>query len=628
MSSLPAFVAAPNAAQPLTEGASPAESSQSQSLTGEGNKPAIESHPQPQGNLKPQERNPQLDMDTDQPANSKNTDPVTSSSVGIAVAGNVGVQTVWPPSASGEDTDESGGGFGYATVKPVGHATVKPVGHATVKPVGHSPPKDSDEPLRPLPEVPALHVHETASGMGNTSKSHRSDTVHFSDDELYTKVKKSSHKKAGLGASVGLPPRIPSQSEQTKRENSPIFQIRTKQRESTRHDPKNTGEITPSPTEQGRRRQARNKIDSTLVYHFDDGLAGETEKRASWEGAEYTDEEYIPSGDDTFSITETNFSEEDLILHSDLPPHNSKRDQAKHRRSSLYGYRSATPSGRQTKRARSSQYLHRPSSAPQPNLDNIPFIRPSFIQQLPSTHPQSQLGTTDGEVYIFSEAQGDGSVQYYTATPVHTPTRTGQASYQTPLIQQPATPTLLGPHFIEPRHYPSTPVMTNPVQPQQQPANPMQPQQYASPVQPQQHASLVQPQQYASPVQPQQYTSAVNQQYTPPANPVQPQQYTLSASGRDSMLKGTKITKLGGPVSQNSLRDSPPVPSGAKGSGLDQTDANFSAESPRGSTGIAKPLLSSHSMSRDQDKIRSLTVTLDQQLVSEQRYLKLKEVSY
>lgn len=628
LSSLPAFVAAPDAAQPLTEGIDPAQPSQG---SGEGKRPVIEPHPQPQQSLETQERNPQPKMDIDQPDDTKN---VTSSLVGVApnqsqaigAAGTIGVQTVWPPSGpSGEDTDESGSGFGYATVRPVGYVVS---------------PKDSDQPPRPLPEVPAqhehVHVHESPSGVGdNSSRSHHPDAVNFSDDGLYTKVKKSSHKKA-LSASVGLPPRTPAQSEQTgKRENSPIFQMRTRQGGAARHDQKNTDEITPSPSERARQRQAHsNKIDSTLVYHFDDGLAGETERRGSWEGAEYADEEYIPSGDDTFSITETNFSEEDLILPSDLSPRNSKRDQAKqHGRSIPYlshhsacGYRSATPGGeRHTRRtrARSDQFSHRPVSAPpQPNPDSIPFIRPSFIQHFPSTHthPQSQLDTTtDGEVYIFSEAQGDGSVQYYTATPVHTPTRTSQASYRTPaaLIQQPATPTL-GSHF---RHY-SNP--TNPVQPQQQytsPANPMQPLQYASPMQPQYTSSGNQ-----------QYTSPANQQYTSSANPVQSQQYALSASGRDKVLRGTKITKLGGPVSQNSPRTaSPPsvrratVPADA---GLDQTDANTSAESPRTLTGVAKPLMSSHSMSRDQDKIRSLSVTLDQQLVSEQRYLKVKEVSY
>lgn len=595
LSSLPAFVAAPNVAQALTEGVSPA---QSQALTGEGERPVIQPHTQP-----PQGDYPQPDMDIDQPDNTKNTDTVTSSSIGIApnqssgaaagniISSNAGVQTVWPSSPSGEDTDESGGGFGYATIKQVGYVSSK----------------DSDEHLRSLPEVPAqhVHIHETANGVGSDSKSHHLDSVNSrpSDDALYTQVKKSSHKKEGLGTSFGLPPRTPTQPEQTKREDRENSPMLTKQRESTRHDRKNTDEIKLSPSEQGRRRQAHsNKIDSTLVYHFDDGLAGETERRASWEGAEYTDEEYMPSGDDTFSITETNFSEEDLILHSDLsPPHSSKRD--KHGRSSplyathhsAYGHRSATPGERHThRRTRPERYSHRPASAPQPNLDSIQLIRPSFIQHLPSTRPQSSQLGSDGEVYIFSEAQGDGSVQYYSATPVHTPTRVSQASYRTPSFQQPATPTLLGPHFMEPRHY-SNPATTSPVQPQQK------------------------------------YTSPANQQYTSPA---QPQQYALSASGRDSALRGTKITKLGGPVSQNSLRTDSPLsarvtlPADTKGSGLDQTDTNYSAESPRTLTGVAKPLMSSHSMSRDQDKIRSLSVTLDQQLVSEQRYLKLKEVSY
>lgn len=218
--------------------------------------------------------------------------------------------------------------------------------------------------------------------------------------------------------------------------------------------------------------------DVVVGYHSDrqPGKAGyhsqrqlgrvELERPGSHESkaAEYTDEEYIPSGDDSFSITHTSCSDEELILQtlSTGSPRASKDTKDRRWKSgtpSFYhpphmpGHRSATP-GEAGARSDPPTPFHRPASAPEANsmLDGIPFIQPSFIQQLTTTEHQLHQSTsaaTQGEVYIFSENQADGSVQYYAATPVHSPSMTNQTSLQPPLtpplIQQPATPSLLAP---------------------------------------------------------------------------------------------------------------------------------------------------------------------------------------
>ena len=82
-------------------------------------------------------------------------------------------------------------------------------------------------------------------------------------------------------------------------------------------------------------------------------------------------------------------------------------------------------------------------------------------------------------MYIFSENLPDRSIQYYTATPVHSPGRTAHSSHlqppaMPPLIQQPATPTLMVPssarrkmdagNVMESGYY-SNPTTSTPVSP-------------------------------------------------------------------------------------------------------------------------------------------------------------------
>jgi len=77
----------------------------------------------------------------------------------------------------------------------------------------------------------------------------------------------------------------------------------------------------------------------------------------------------------------------------------------------------------------------RPSSVP-PTLNGVPVIRPSSVKKATST--------ISNDVYIFSERQPDGKLQYFAASPVHISHHTpdGTASLETPVALQTSSPPL------------------------------------------------------------------------------------------------------------------------------------------------------------------------------------------
>lgn len=417
-----------------------------------------------------------------------------------------GTQSVWPQSE--EDTDDSGG-FGYATVRhPLPFTGVNGTGAGVRYPavvtesvagigpsaagmktepaIRSSPPtganQDSPRHGRPLPSLPVGELRSTtraasppATGGPRTGGKQKLEPVSNRDSPiaatgtthtiirditfspggavaLYTRVNKSATKSSPSKADKGsaLPPKAPSGlTRKGQHSESPNSELKPVE---YHHD-----KTTAGPAE---RKSGATTADITGVKKNHPGYL-------SWDGAEYTDEEYLPSGDDTFSITDTNYSDEELMLqnlHSDVtPPRHPKTPNQKP--SPVYRQRSSTPN-QLPNVAGESLLSPRPNSAPLP--ENIPFIQPSFIQRVTPTQPRSQPppGTgANGEVYIFSEKQLDGSVQYYTATPVHSPlitkhplstppslliqqpatSGTSHTPSTPPLIQQPATPTLMVP---------------------------------------------------------------------------------------------------------------------------------------------------------------------------------------
>lgn len=372
---------------------------------------------------------------------------------GPRVSIDIGTQNAVP--LSGEETEDSDAGFGYASVRRHTPPKDRPL---------NSPPNNGHKagPGRPLPEVPAsvkpeseeLRQHSAdidspliASGIMHQPNNTTRD-LSFSPGRavpLYAKVNKPKSKLSPqkAGTNVALPPRAPSPLTKVDGKGGAAPNTRTEMKIRTTYYPgRRSGEGgSQKPAGQGKRV-------AIAGYHSDNSPApGEREKHVgylSWDGAEraeYDDGEYIPTGDDTFSITETD-SDEALILQS-LHSKTSPRDSREEKLRTYYGpgyHRSLTPDVAGTV-ARES-LSPRPNSAP---LDNIPFIRPSFIQNVTPTHPRS----TDREVYIFSEKQADGSVQYYTATPVRSPLLTNHTHFRSPvtppLIQQPATPSPMVP---------------------------------------------------------------------------------------------------------------------------------------------------------------------------------------
>lgn len=386
---------------------------------------------------------------------------------------SVGTQSIWPPSG-GEDSDGSGG-FGYATVRstsPVtGTGSPSPVANTvpgaagmrssvgkdspiaglepTVAGIGSSASPDrnqvSPKSGRPLPEPPGPASSRVSPARGLEPDSDidspvaAAGTTHtiirditFSPGgavALYTKVNKSAPKSSPkkTNTSLPLPPKKAPSGLTRKGHHS----------ESPR-----TREylVTPPPT--GMSGIAGVKVEPNDAHHSV-AAGAKHPGYLSWDGVEYTDEEYIPSGDDTFSITDTN-SEEELVLQnlqSHTPTQNSRPAQGDKPHHTHHMYRSSTPNQPRNIAGESP----RPNSTP-PNLENVPFIKPSFIQQVTPVHSKSQTGANGvGEVYVFSEKQPDGTVHYYTATPVEKPSMTKHSPLRPPstppLIQQPTTPT-------------------------------------------------------------------------------------------------------------------------------------------------------------------------------------------
>ena len=174
---------------------------------------------------------------------------------------------------------------------------------------------------------------------------------------------------------------------------------------------------------------------------------------------EYSDESYLPSGEESDTITDSYFNDEGEVPN-DYPDgsHTTPNRRQRHRRS-----RSATFPGhhhhhgpppitlrtlpphshsprhssspcRQRKRPATSEGI------PLGHADNIPFL-----QRPPSLQPVYPI--PQNQAYVFSEVQPDGRVQYYSATPVHSP----------PVLSPPPPPPL-APHPVAQSAIPQQPV--------------------------------------------------------------------------------------------------------------------------------------------------------------------------
>ena len=162
---------------------------------------------------------------------------------------------------------------------------------------------------------------------------------------------------------------------------------------------------------------------------------------------EYTDQSYLGEESETFTCTESYFHDlygeiEGEGTEGEIPgdyvdgSHVTSNHHHRTRQRREHGHRrsrSATFPGHleprhsvSKKRASSPYYSSghrrsppqerrkRPASSGEVPLDNdVPFLRPPSLQPV---HPIPQ-----NQVYVFSELQPDGSVQYYSATPVNSP---------------------------------------------------------------------------------------------------------------------------------------------------------------------------------------------------------------
>ena len=352
------------------------------------------------------------------------------------------------------------------------------------------------------------------------------------------------------------------------------------------------------------------------------------------EVAEYTDEDYIPSGDDSFTLTDTSFSDDQLLLqhlstsasneqNTSLRPQQGKQRKfptaaVSHRPpvASSPPPRPHTPIPGQHRCAvnKSPGLSQRPASAPETNafLDNIPVIHPSFIQQVSPTRPltQSDPLANTGEVYIFSEKQLDGTEQYYAATPVRSLSRAEQQpSFQSPPV---APPLASAP--------PATSLLTTP--------NRVEVGELESPHPPQSH-----------------YYSHLNENVTPSARretvsapthttlPVpMPSQHSRSTTqGGQGTVVGTKITKLGSPVGG---RGSPIVPQSVPGANLVTSPRDLkqsgSDELDTGAPSGVGAEVAQQDSQLMKEKIQTLTLekaTLGKQLTNERQQLRIKEVT-
>lgn len=437
---------------------------------------------------------------------------------------STGTQSEWPPSDEGSDAE-----FGYATVRggklrskeepgssslpeanttgrllPTTSSSSQPTLERDSSPRGsrshHSHDSDIDSPaVSPQPAMPPPSQLKEGSG-GNL--------VSAGTDGLYAKVKKPQHRHQSRqhggkksGASDLLPPKPPTTTtititspQATSATSSATSQASKRGRghhhADSAHKSKQGLSLVVTQHPEGASRREGGALPRGKGGVRESGATGQVEVKKpigvggaggedggeGWAGqevSEYTDEEYLLSGDDSFSLTDTSFSEEHLLSTTTASAEAKKpRSQNHHHRQSStpVGHHphhhapfsttpprpsNPTPSrsgGRNATQAAS--LIHRPASAP--DLDNIPLIRPSFIRQLSPARPHSQpLPLVEqphpleesGEVYIFSERQADGSEQFYAATPVRTFARSHSTPIQSPptppLIQQPPPPSVI-----------------------------------------------------------------------------------------------------------------------------------------------------------------------------------------
>ena len=252
---------------------------------------------------------------------------------------------------------------------------------------------------------------------------------------MYSKVTKNRKvvgEKNDQSPSADLPPKAPRDSPATprsRRGNDRIDGIREgsaspqKRVQSKTHSEAHNGSTTSRDSERRRNdrsspKNTRHTPETADYYHSE-------EERV----VEYSDEDYLPSCEDSISISENLFDEEGSF--------DNREDM--HSPTSRFRSRSATlpphhlpTSGKSSKSqsAKKPRPLSRPASSPLFTSPQIPAVHPPFMQSV--TMPQESLNGT----YILSETLPDGSVQYFTATPVYSP-----SSHATPTrVFQPINP--------------------------------------------------------------------------------------------------------------------------------------------------------------------------------------------
>ena len=184
---------------------------------------------------------------------------------------------------------------------------------------------------------------------------------------------------------------------------------------------------------------------------------------------EYTDQSYLPSGEDeTETITDSYFDYgggggeipddyPDGSTHM-TPSRRLRLEHGHHHRSrsapfpSQPDYRSHpvsypsphfsrghshSPPRRRRKRPATSEEIPLQRQHHQQHSDNIPFIRPPSLQPVYPI-PQDQ-------VYVFSQFEPDGRVQYFSATPVHSPPPPAGGPMLSPPPPTPASTTAVAP---------------------------------------------------------------------------------------------------------------------------------------------------------------------------------------
>ena len=147
---------------------------------------------------------------------------------------------------------------------------------------------------------------------------------------------------------------------------------------------------------------------------------------------EYTDESYLPSGEDeTDTITESYFDH-----RGDIPgdyPDGSRRvgHHVQRRQHHQHRSRSSSLPGQQLRYSPVAR-----KKVPHPGYDHLPLKRqkrPATCEGIPLEHTTANIPffhppslqpvypVPPDQVYVFSEVQPDGTIQYYSATPVNSP---------------------------------------------------------------------------------------------------------------------------------------------------------------------------------------------------------------